>query len=63
MGFFRLLFYFLVIYFIWKLIEPYIKNVSNVKDKVKGNQKQKRVNIDPNDIEDADFKEIDDDKS
>ncbi|MCD6204810.1 MAG: hypothetical protein J7L22_04020 [Candidatus Marinimicrobia bacterium] len=45
------------------MIEPYIKNVSNVKDKVKGNQKQKRVNIDPNDIEDADFKEIDDDKS
>ncbi len=60
---FRMLFYLLIFYLIWKIIEPYLKNLFNANPEVKGNSNQKNINIDPDEIEDASFKEIDDNKS
>lgn len=60
---FRLLFYLLILYLIWKLIEPYLKNLFKANPEIKGNHNQKKINIDTDDIEDASFKEIDDKKS
>lgn len=60
---FRLILYLLIVYIIWKLVEPYFKKVFDSKSEVRGNQDQKMMDINPDDIEDADFKEIDDSKS
>ncbi|HDP67695.1 MAG TPA: hypothetical protein ENN20_04235 [Candidatus Marinimicrobia bacterium] len=60
---FRLILYLLILYIIWKLVEPYFKKVFDSKSEVRGNQDQKMMDINPDDIEDADFKEIDDSKS
>lgn len=53
----------MILYIIWKLVEPYFKKVFDSKSEVRGNQDQKMMDINPDDIEDADFKEIDDSKS
>ena len=60
---FRMLFYLLIFYLIWKLIEPYLKNLFTTNPEIKGNSDQKNIKINPEDIEDASFKEIDDSKS
>lgn len=60
---FRLLFYLVIFYLIWKLIEPLLRNLFNAHPDVKGTGRQKRVDVNHDDIEDAEFKEIDDNKS
>ena len=60
---FRLILYLIILYTIWKLIEPYLKNIFNVNPEVKGDKDQKKIKINPDEIEDADFKDIDESKS
>lgn len=60
---FRLMIYLLIIYIIWKLVEPHLQNLFSPNPEVKGSKKQKKIDIDPDKIEDASFKEIDDKKS
>ena len=51
-------------YIIWKIIKPYLKKIPTGKSDVKGKRIQKNLHIDPDKIEDAQFKDIDDqDKS
>ncbi|MGC9364483.1 MAG: hypothetical protein ACP5FZ_07945 [Fidelibacterota bacterium] len=60
---FRLILYLIILYIIWKLLEPYVKNLFGSKSEIKGRYDQKKMDINPDDIEDADFKDIDDSKS
>jgi rRNA processing protein Gar1 len=51
-------------YIIWKIIKPYLKISPTDKFDVKGKRTQKNLHIDPDKIEDAKFKDIEDqDKS
>ena len=59
----RFLLFVLLIYLIWKLIRPYIQRLINAHTEVKGKSKPPKMNIKKTDIEDAEFKEIDDSKS
>jgi hypothetical protein len=59
----RLILYLIILYIVWKLLEPYVKKLFGSKSEIKGRHDQKKMDINPDDIEDADFKEIDDSKS
>lgn len=57
---FRLLFWGLIIYFIYKIVNN-ILNAFDNKIQVKGTRKKKSsLNLDNQDVEDADFEEIED---
>jgi len=60
---FRLLLIIIVIYLFWKILEPYIIKIITPKSEIKGTAKSKEININPDNIEDAQFKEIDESKS
>ena len=56
----RFLLILFVAYIIWKIVKPYLKISSTDKFDVKGKRTQKNLHIDPDKIEDAKFKDIDD---
>ena len=61
MGFIRLLIWFVLIYFGYKLVKQAIQGYKEEpKVKVKGKPKEKPLDIDESQIEDADYEEIDD---
>lgn len=59
----RFLLIILVIYLVWKILEPYISKIFIPKSEIKGSGKSQEININPDNIEDAQFKEIDESKS
>jgi len=61
---FRFLLILLVGYLIWKIIGPYLRKSLTNQFEVRGKKPRKNLDIDPDKIEDAQFKDIDDrDKS
>jgi hypothetical protein len=60
---FKLLIYLLLIYLIWKLLQPTLKRLLNANTDVKGKRAQKKMDINATDIEDAEFRDIDENKS
>jgi hypothetical protein len=56
----RLFLFILVIYLVWKILEPQINKIFTPKSEIKGTGKSKEININPDNIEDAQFKEIND---
>jgi len=59
----RLLLIIIVVYLLWKILEPHIIRIFTPKSEIKGTGKSKEININPDNIEDAQFKEIDESKS
>jgi len=59
----RLLLVIIVIYLLWKILEPHIIKIFTPKSEIKGTGKSKEININPDNIEDAQFKEINESKS
>jgi len=61
---FRFLLILLVGYLIWKIIGPHLRKSFTNQFEVRGKKPRKNIDIDPDKIEDAQFKDIEDrDKS
>jgi len=56
----RLLLLFLLIYILWKFIKPYLPRIQNRPEIHTRRRTHSNIQIDKSQIEDADFREIDD---
>ena len=58
MKFLQLLFIVLGAYLLFKLVKPFF-SISSGKGEVKGSRKKRKLNLDKDNIQDAEFKDID----